>query len=100
MHAQIREALITLLLKWGGRSEAHVREEAAFTVDQFLKQYPLRLATEDRLDDELLVEQWAGSALQGAVTHHGIEGLTRGAEVAIFDLAYSMLAEARKRRAR
>lgn len=36
-----REALVILLLKWGGRSEPHVQAEARFTVDQFLKSYPL-----------------------------------------------------------
>ena len=54
--ALIEDALVTLLLKWGGRSEEHVQAEARFTVIQFLNQYPaIRHAAQN---ERRLVRVW------------------------------------------
>lgn len=50
----VEDALVTLLLKWGGRSEAHVVEEARFTAQQFLHNYPAihqAIENEQRLNE-------------------------------------------------
>jgi len=51
-------------------------------------------------DDATLTELWVGQIMQGAVAHHGLEGLPADAVELALDVAGRMLAAYKRRAAR